>query len=300
MPARRKAAGEPVPCAHTRAKHQHGTRAMYVADHCPCTPCRDANRAYENNRMRQNLYGRWEPFVDAGPARAHVRACMAAGIGTRRICALSGVSRAAVTGLLYGKQRPGKPTVPSARIRPDVSAKLLAVPIGTGSLAPGMCVDATGTHRRLQALIAIGWSRAELGRRIEVTPQNFTSLMTTEQVTVRTAAAVRALYDELSMQPRTATDHRIRVSINRARNSAAAAGWAPPLAWDDEDIDDPAAKPHLTDRGPVGDRKQEREELVRTLHRQQYNDQQIADRTGMSDRTVLRIRARLGLPAVAA
>jgi DNA-binding CsgD family transcriptional regulator/DNA-binding Xre family transcriptional regulator len=305
MPTPRKPAAEPVPCMHTRVKHQHGTRAAYVADHCPCPPCRAANRAYENNRSRQALYGRWAPFVDAAPAREHVRACMAAGLGTRRICAISGVSRAALVSLLYGTQRTSGPPVPATRIRPETAERLLAVQISTDNLAGGVCVDAIGTRRRLQALVAIGWSRAELGRRIGVTPQNFTSLLATGQVTVRTAAAVRALYDALSMQPRSADDHPTRININRARHSAAAAGWVPPLAWDDEDIDDPAARPAQASRGPRREGAHaltaaEREELVRSLHRQQCSDRQIADRTGMSGRTVLRIRGRLGLPAVAA
>ncbi len=41
----------------------------------------------------------------------------------------------------------------------------------------------------------------------------------------------------------------------------------------------------------------EREEVVRLLHRQRMTDRDIARRTGMADRTVLRIRQRLGLLA---
>lgn len=47
---------------------------------------------------------------------------------------------------------------------------------------------------------------------------------------------------------------------------------------------------------PLGPR--EREEVVRRLHAAHLNDQQIARRTGISDRTVIRARQRLGLPAV--
>lgn len=41
----------------------------------------------------------------------------------------------------------------------------------------------------------------------------------------------------------------------------------------------------------------EREQVVKRLHAAGLNDQQIARRTGISDRTVLRARQRLGLPA---
>lgn len=43
----------------------------------------------------------------------------------------------------------------------------------------------------------------------------------------------------------------------------------------------------------------ERAEVVRVLHGRRCNDLLIARRTGMNPRTVLRIRQRLNLPAVA-
>lgn len=58
------------------------------------------------------------------------------------------------------------------------------------------------------------------------------------------------------------------------------------------------------DRVATGDGYQERltvaerEAVVILLHRRGCNDQVIARRTGMADRTVLRIRKRLNLPAV--
>ena len=59
-----------------------------------------------------------------------------------------------------------------------------------------------------------------------------------EQVAVATAQLVRELYDELAM---------VTGPSQRARTLAAKHGWAPPLAWDDETIDDPAARPHGVD-----------------------------------------------------
>jgi hypothetical protein len=75
------------------------------------------------SRERQILYGRWQPYVDAGPARQHLRTLAAAGIGWRRAARLSAVSTGAVSKILYGGpgQRP-----PSQRIRPQTAAAILA------------------------------------------------------------------------------------------------------------------------------------------------------------------------------
>lgn len=99
-------------------------------------------------------------------------------------------------------------------------------------------VPAIGTRRRLQALAALGWSQREIARRLDVT-QAQVHLWATDTgptfVLATTAAPIAALYEQLCMTPGPAA---------RTRAYAAAAGWAPPLAWDD-DIDDPAARPDL-------------------------------------------------------
>ena len=52
------------------------------------------------------------------------------------------------------------------------------------------------------------------------------------------------LYDAFSMRvPTPATGYQ-RGSVLKARRHAARQGWPPPLAWDDEDLDNPHAQPH--------------------------------------------------------
>jgi transcriptional regulator with XRE-family HTH domain len=96
-----------------------------------------------------------------------------------------------------------------------------------------------GTVRRLQALCAIGWTQGELGERLGITSSRVSNIirLTRTGVWIHTAEAVAALYDELSMTVPTGRDS------NYARTYAASKGWAPPLAWDDEAIDDPDARP---------------------------------------------------------
>jgi len=226
----------------------HGTRARYVCgpdEHdragrgCRCTPCTQANRQAEDHRARMKLYGQWRPYVDAAPAREHLRALAAAGIGWRRAAQLAGVASGAVSKLLYGGPG-GRP--PSRGIRPETEQKLLAVRAVPESLSAGARTDAAGTRRRVQALVAAGYSQAILAGRLGIQRSNF-QLATCDQVTAGTAQAVRELYDELWDKPPDESGHRQKISVSRARNYARTRDWALPLAWDDDAIDEPAAKP---------------------------------------------------------
>jgi hypothetical protein len=218
---------------------QHGTRKSFVAG-CHCTPCRTANRAYENNRQRMILYGRWRPYVDAGPAREHVRALREAGIGWKRVAELAGLSTSVVSKLLYGG--PGD-RPPAKRLRPETEAAILAVRPALDTFADSAPVDATGTHRRVQALVWCGWSQARICARIGMLRSNFGAVLEREQVTAATARAVRGLYDELWNQAPPESSHHEKAAASRARNYARARGWAPPAAWDDDEIDNPDASP---------------------------------------------------------
>jgi hypothetical protein len=101
--------------------------------------------------------------------------------------------------------------------------------------------DATGTRRRLQALVAIGWPQAELARRLGLRRRRFEALMRRDRIPAQTAADVEGLYDRIWHQwPRGR-------HADGARAHAAALGWPVPAAWDDDPgphcIDDPAAAP---------------------------------------------------------
>ena len=104
-------------------------------------------------------------------------------------------------------------------------------------------MPATGTHRRIQALVATGWSQAKIGGRLGMTPANFAAMMRRDQVTAATERAARAVYDELWNRPPPETGQREKIAAARARNYARANGWAPPLAWDEDQLDAPDGKP---------------------------------------------------------
>lgn len=104
-------------------------------------------------------------------------------------------------------------------------------------------VDAIGAHRRLQALMALGWSRQDFGARLGVTNDAVREWMRNPRIEQDTHDRVVALYEELSMKLPPATTKGERIVVSRSRAYAARNGWPPPLAWDDDKLDEPKAKP---------------------------------------------------------
>ena len=106
-------------------------------------------------------------------------------------------------------------------------------------------VNAIGTRRRLQGLYALGWTWEQLGDYLGLSRSAIHNLGTGRGnrigggCHIDSHRAVVALYDRLSMiKPEGWV-------ADRARNIAIRKQWVPPLAWDDEQLDDPDARPHV-------------------------------------------------------
>lgn len=273
----------------------HGTYARYRLDNCRCYPCAARASEYNANRERAIAYGTWQPFVDAEPVRQHVRDLQACGLGTRRIAALAGVDRKRVTALLNGRTERGTP--PQTKLRPQIAAAILAVEPALDNIAPSTPVDATGTHRRVQALVTTGWSIAKIAERLGWTRANFGRLMAADQVAARTDLTVRRLYDEIWDQTPPETTHRDKIAASRARNYAHARGWFPPMAWDDDTIADPGTIP---DAGVKTSRQAALAEDSDYLIRQGHTLDQAAQRLDVTVSYLQNARARARRKEVAA
>lgn len=96
--------------------------------------------------------------------------------------------------------------------------------------------NSIGTARRLRALMAIGYTQGQLAAELGVDQSWVSKLMRNSRgrVNVDTHQRVVELYDRLSMTPGASA---------QAREKAHRNGWPPPLAWDDDTIDDPDAQP---------------------------------------------------------
>lgn len=126
-------------------------------------------------------------------------------------------------------------------VRADYERRILAIPLEPSASAS---VDATGARRRIQALARIGWSSRRVAERVGCSHRTLQNISAgqTEWISPRMAGRISAVYDELWATP--GPDKGV---ASKARTL----GHAPPLAWDDDTIDDPAARPEgvATSRG---------------------------------------------------
>lgn len=224
-----QAAVTPTDCTHPGAPHRHGTNLAYVRDRCGCCACREAHRVYSQGLRKRHVYGRFEAeWVDAADTvGAHVEALLATGWTVTGIMRAAGAGRRSIpVPQPYGRSSPSATT-----IRRDIADRILAI---APNPPPVRSVDATGTRRRLQALAALGWPLDAIAERCGVNRRTLSRALADTTVTVTLAARVAAAYDQLSMT---------RGPSAGTRGRAARRGWAPPLAWDDETIDDPATQP---------------------------------------------------------
>lgn len=152
-------------------------------------------------------------------------------------------------------------------------------------------VPAIGPARRLQALVRLGYSLAQLGARLHVTREQARRYAVAyhPHIFSTTAARIEELWIELSE-----TDPPTSGRADRIRREAAAKDWQPVEAWDTTDIDDPRAKPY--ERRPIDVRREEaarhREEVARRTRARQ-SAETIAEAVGIAVRTVQRIRSDL-------
>jgi len=217
--------------------------ARYQCDGCRCYECGFAYSVYRENRTKAITAGTWQPWVDAEPVRVHVEFLQTCLMGLRSIAAAANVDRQRLVAIVNG--RPGRGTGPQAKVRPALAAAVLAVEPTLDNLGPNTVIGATGTTRRLRALVAGGWPHQHLAEELGWTPGNFSSLIAATSVTVRTARLVVATYDRLwNVDP--ATHGATARFIAEAKARAIEARWAPVGAWDDDTIDDPAAFPDWT------------------------------------------------------
>lgn len=108
-------------------------------------------------------------------------------------------------------------------------------------------LDPTGTHRRIRALMAIGWTMQAIAHAAGWEAfESVNSALKKKHVLRATHDRISDAYDQLSMTPGPS---------ERTRKLGESRGWAPPLAWDDATIDDPEAEPYRSRRRSVRDRE---------------------------------------------
>lgn len=276
-----------------------GTRSRYNQKDCRCEDCTEAQRVYHADRRRKVAYKQWNPWVDAEPARLHLQELQAIGLGRRRISELTGLDPSTIRRIQHGR----------AQVRHATAESILAVSAALEVLAGTARVDATGSHRRLQALVAVGWSQRRLAERLGISPANFGTMMRRPRVLASKARSIRDLYEELWDTVPECQSTQERLAVVRARAFAVARGWAPPMAWNEEDIDNPDAAPATgestygiddvaIERALAGDKTvsltpEERAEAVRIGTAEHLSAKALAKLLGASSRTIVRNRKKV-------
>lgn len=214
----------------SRPVPQHGTANRYSYG-CRCQPCTKAAVRADAERQLDRLAGN-PRLIPSGPAVHHIRALMATGMTFSQISAASGVSAKSIGVLVKGQ--------PSIHARN--AEKILAVPLGTRASVGD--VPSMGAIRRLRALYALGHPNLMIAQEAVVSRDMVHALVSGKhaKLGVEIDQRVRAAYDRLSMQTG---------RPGRTRRWAERNGWAPPLAWDDDTIDDPRAVPQVDAVQPV-------------------------------------------------
>lgn len=178
-----------------------------------------------------------------------------------------------------------------------------------------LIIDATGTHRRIQAMVAVGWSLPEIAERLGMNRTYPKVILAKPTITRRIALKVARLYDELAMTPRVPPPGWAP-HVARTKSFARRKGWVSALAWDDETIDDPTAKPQRGADGGFLTRNdgaviqqaidgekpnmspQELREVVAFLHSKGWSDRRMSRWTGRSEKRIGQVRVLLGLPSL--
>jgi hypothetical protein len=109
-----------------------------------------------------------------------------------------------------------------------------------------LSVPNIGTRRRIQSLVALGWSLSEISRQAGWT-RSLAALIIRRQGPLheKTARECAAIYERLSNQLPPRDTKGQRIDYSRARNMAARNGWLPPIWWDN--LDDPDERPSMHD-----------------------------------------------------
>lgn len=240
-------------------------------------------------------------YLPAGPVRRKLQRFLDSDVPVRALARSSGLSAPALHAILNGDR-----TMVQRRTADRVSRLTLT---SVYEQQQSGYVPKIGAVRRVHALMAMGWTKDH------ITEAGATSLPRVlsgsgRLITLEKWREIKNVYDELSMVPGPSPAAKAR---------AYAHGYAPPLAWDDDTIDDPRAQAQIAVSVAAGaeaidlvavDRAMarigeaaaltpaERTEVVRGMAIRGASDREIGLHLDVADRTILRSRQRHDIPSL--
>ena len=213
--------------------NEHGQYGYARRCNCNCDSCKDALYRYAKGLRTDHALGRART-VDAAPTQRHLRLLQDLGATIAQMSTATGdrVQRAQIRNLINGTNHITGKTV--RFIYPETARALLALD-PRDVLAVDTLVTATGLHRRIQALQAVGFTKADIATEMGISESAVHHYCIRDRCTTRVLAAVTQAYDRMCMKTGRSETQRWK---------AIREGWLPPLAWDEGAIDDPEATPN--------------------------------------------------------
>jgi hypothetical protein len=223
-----------VTTAVREAPH-HNNLTCYTDFACRRPECVERYNAWDLDRRTRQAEGTWDNLVDAAPVRAHILTLQTAGVLPSRIAKATGIPLQSIRDFIgCGRGR-------RYRTAPDTAAKILAV---TAENTAPLYVDPTGTHRRIQALVAAGWPLISIDRRLGFKRERLRKILAEKTILGSTEQLIATTYEQLSHRKPERNGVPKRYA-RQARKRAASNRWPTPKYWDQypDAIDDPHFEP---------------------------------------------------------
>lgn len=214
---------------------QHGT-AQCVRRGCQQNACRQADyRRRKQNALDLQRGISW--LVPVDEVWGYLKELTEAGMSLIDIADKSRVSYGTIKDY-YAKR--------VEKVHRSNAEAIWAIPMPSRDYVPNgdMRVDATASRRRLQGLGARGFPRGVLANETGLTAQIISDIRDGRRrgVFLSSERVIAQAYDRLwNKDPFDFGAKREDVTVTRSR--AAQDDWAPPTAWDDDEIADPKARP---------------------------------------------------------
>ena len=213
------------------SRSTHGEYGYARRHKCQCEPCLTAQRRYAKGLNFDLANGR-SRRVPVGPVREHVQRLLDMGVNVYQISGATDpkVFDSMIRNIMHGNKVHDKEV---EWVHRSTAARLLAVTYEAAAAVPAL-VPSIGIHRRMQALEYMGHAKSVIARELGIDETAVHQYFQRETCKTTTIKEMHAVYERLAM---------VEGASERVRWAARRRGWKPPMAWDDETIDDPTTKP---------------------------------------------------------
>lgn len=204
-------------CSCPKARHEHGTVAMYEAHRCSCDGCRRAKAEY-TARARN-----FTPLVDAKPARSRLLELQKAGMTTLDVAKAAGLSPAT----LYALDSPN-----TAKRRKKIAAATAEAIMAVGYRqaiqvvkSDHSVVDAETSVNQIKVLHCLGWTNEDVEERCGIPVGTLYRLLRGYSTTVDMAGRIDKAYHGLKDDTPPQGTELERARRRRAQRKAEENNW---------------------------------------------------------------------------